>query len=345
MSGPNPAGPAPPRVSPGALAAATAAVALALALLGGEAVLRIAGRTPWQPARIHPHEPVMHEPDPVLGWRAKAGSYAYPGYTPDAGEVHQTYLADGARTTGYHGSGNEPEVALIGDSLMQGWGLSDWQTLAWKLQQRHPTLRFVNYGTGGYGSYQSLLVLERLLSQPDPPRLVIYDFIPVHEQRNVADPAWLFSLSLTARRGIAAVPFATLASDGSLVRHPPQAYPAWWLHDRLSLVAFAEDLWLRARARGRASRGRAVTQAILGEMQELCAARGVRFAVVFFWVSRDQRREYASFLRERGIRFADCTRRITLDLIIPGEGHANAKLNRIWADCISERIPLQESAR
>lgn len=328
-----------------ALAAASAAVGLALALGLSEGVLRLAGRTPWRSVLTPINEPVMHEPDPVLGWRAKPGSYAYPGYAPGAPDVRQTYLADGARATGYRGEGGEDTVALIGDSLMQGWGLSDEETLAWKLQERFPELRFVNYGTGGYGTYQSLLVLERLLAAPDPPRLVIYDFIPVHEDRNVAAPDWLHSLSLTARRGIVAVPFATLANDGGLRRHPPQAYPAWPLHDRLALVALAENAWLRLRSAGRASQGRPVTQAILKEMRERCAARGVGFIVVFFWAPLDLKRDYASFLREHGVRYTDCTRRVTLDLIIAGEGHPNGALNTIWADCISRRIPLRELSR
>ena len=37
----------------------------------------------------------------------------------------------------------------------QGWAIDDNETYPWKLQKRYPSLNVLNYGTGGYGSYQS----------------------------------------------------------------------------------------------------------------------------------------------------------------------------------------------
>jgi hypothetical protein len=142
-----------------------------------------------------------------------------------------------------------------------------------------------------------------------------------------------------------AVPFATLAGDGSFVRHPPQAYPRWPLDERSALVAFAQDLFARAGASRRSAEPRRTTQAMLREMQALCAAHGTRLAVLFFWIDREGREDYARFLRGNGIEIVNCARPVTLDLVIPGEGHPNGKLNALWADCISRRIPLAELAR
>jgi len=328
-----------------ALVAATALVALALGLALGEALLRAAGRGPWRRAELPGFEPVMHEPDAELGWRNRPGAYAYPGYTPGAPEVRVTYLADGSRATGFRGDASANEVWLVGDSFMQGWGLSDDETLAWRLQERHPRLRFVNYGTGGYGTWQSLLRLERELEERAPPRLVVYGFIPAHEERNLASAGWLREQASAARSGMIAVPFATLATDGSLVRHPPQAYPRWPLDERSALVAFAQDLVARAAASRRSAEPRRTTQAMLREMQALCAAHGVRLAVLFFWIDRDGRDDYARFLHANGVEVVNCARPVTLDLVIPGEGHPNGRLNALWADCASRRIPLAGLAR
>jgi hypothetical protein len=339
MSPPDPAAAAgrPRRV---ALAAATALVSLVLVLVVGEALLRAAGRGPWRRAELPGAEPVMHEPDAELGWRNRPGSYVYPGYAPGAPDVRVTYLADGSRDTGFRGEPGAPEVWLAGDSFMQGWGLSDDETLAWRLQARYPELRFVNLGTGGYGTWQTLLRLERALAERPPPRLVVYGFIPAHERRNVASVEWLRDQARAARSGMLAVPFATLAGDGSLVRHPPQAYPRWPLDERSALVAFAQDLFARAGAARRSAEPRRTTQAMLREMQALCAAHGTRLAVLFFWIDREGREDYAPFLRASGAGVVNCARPVTPDLVIPGEGHPNGRLNALWADCVSRRIPL-----
>jgi hypothetical protein len=327
----------PPRA---ALVAATAFVALALGLALGEALLRAAGRDAWRRAELPGSEPVMHEPDPELGWRNRPGAYVYPGYAPGAPEVRVTYLQDGTRATGFRGDAAAPEVWLVGDSFMQGWGLSDDETLAWRLQERYPRLRFVNFGTGGYGTWQSLLRLERALEERAPPRLVVYGFIPAHERRNVASAAWLREQASAARSGMIAVPFATLDDDGSLVRHPPRAYPRWPFDERSALVAFAQDLFARADAWHRSAEPRRTSQAMLREMQALCAGHGVPLTVLFFWIDREGRADYARFLRANGIEVVNCTRAVTLDLMIPGEGHPNGKLNALWAECVSRRLPL-----
>lgn len=329
----------------GALALATALVSLALALAAAEILLRAAGREPWRRARLPGNEPVMYDPDPVLGWRSRPGSWVYPGYSPGAGQVRVTNLPDGSRTTGFRGDASADEVWLVGDSFMQGWGLSDDETLAWRLQAEHPQLRFVNFGTGGYGTWQSLLGLERAFAERAPPKLVVYGFIPVHEERNVASAAWLREQARAARSDTIAVPFATLDRDGALVRHPPQAYPRWPLDERSALVAFAQDLSARARAERRAGERRRATQTILREMHAQSAAQGARFVVVFFWIDRAGRDDYARFLRANGIELVNCTRTVTPELVIPGEGHPNAKLNSLWAECLSRRVVLPELAR
>jgi hypothetical protein len=80
-------------------------------------------------------------------------------------------------------------------------------------------------------------------------------------------------------------------------------------------------------------------------MQALSAGRGARFVVLFFWIDPEDREDYARFLGANGIESVNCARPVTLDLVIPGEGHPNGKLNALWARCVSRRIPLAELGR
>jgi hypothetical protein len=270
-------------------------------------------------------------------------------------------LPDGSRDTGYAGSGGEPWLALLGGSFVQGWGLSDEQTLAWRLQQRQRGLRVTNHGVGGYGTHQSLLVLERLLAGPNAPSVVLYGFIPLHEPRNVADAGWLESLARAGRASLVAAPSVTLDREGALVRHAPRRHPRWPLREWSALAAFGEIVTARALAQGRSEQARDVTLQLLAAMNRSSASRGARFAVVFLWVPPDARvpyREgadprprmyrgdlYARALRAEGIPMLDCSHEITPELTVPGEGHPGAELNDFWAACLSEWLGVTDPLR
>jgi SGNH hydrolase-like domain, acetyltransferase AlgX len=66
------------------------------------------------------------------------------------------------------------DVALIGDSYVEGWGLSDEETISARLAARLH-VQVANLGTAGYGSIQELKVLEKD-AVPLAPRLVAWFF-------------------------------------------------------------------------------------------------------------------------------------------------------------------------
>jgi hypothetical protein len=200
----------------------------------------------------------------------------------------------------------------------------------------------LNYGTGGYSTYQTLLLLEQVFAEAPRPEWVLYGFILPQETRSVAPADWLEQLAGAARQGIAAVPFADLDREGRLERHPPQAYPRWPGRDRLALVAFAQSLWARAGAGRRLERARPVTLRLLEEMDALCTSQGARFVVVFLWSPRAALAEYQLHLQRHRIRSVDCHHPVTPDLVIPSEGHPNEELNRRWAECLSTRLFARE---
>ena len=144
-----------------AYALATAAIGLITILVLSEVVLRLNGFKPWVYAGSS-DEPVMYGRDSVLGWRNRPGDYVMPPFAPGGSSIDVTYLADGRRATGPDDgrSGDDGDLIIVGGSYTQGWAISDRETYAWKLQLRYPKLRVRNHGTGGFGTYQSLLVLE-----------------------------------------------------------------------------------------------------------------------------------------------------------------------------------------
>jgi hypothetical protein len=336
--------PAPPAAPATSRPRRTVALAVTatwfLASLGiAELGPRLLGRHPWRYSEAGAKEPALVEPDPFFGWVNKPGHWVLPPHVSDGPTREVTNLADHSRTTGAPGGANSDRVVFVGCSVTNGYGLSDADTFAWKIQHSHPDLRVVNFGTAAYGTFQSLLRLERVLDESPPPRLALYGFITQHEARNVATYDWLRGLALTSRRGHVAPPYVTLGAGETLERHPPEAFSIWPLADRLVTVRMAGDAYMHLLTYGRPAQGAEATKRLLVEMNELARRRSTPFAVVFLAAQDAKQEEYLAFFRENLIPYLDCVQPLTEDNRIPGEGHPNARLNSLWARCISEKLP------
>jgi hypothetical protein len=316
-----------------------ASISVSLSLAAGEWLLRRAGWGPFRALKFGSNEPTMHEPEPELGWWMKPGEYVMPAALPGAPSTRWTILPDHSRATRAQPVEGGTRLALVGCSYTQGWAVSDTDTFAWKLQERFPQLDIGNYGTGGYGTLQSLLMLERLFDRPNPPRLVIYGLIELHELRNVADPDWQMSQSLFARRGEIELPYCTIESDGSLRRHPPEGFPHWPLREQLATVAQLEFRYNRWRGAGRSAQARQVTEQLLLEMQRLCERHGAVLLVALLDFNHEEAKaHYTRFLRDHGVDAVDCTSPVTRDLVVPLDGHPNGRMHTRYADCVSDAL-------
>ena len=124
------------------------AVSLGLTVCLGlsEIIFRLKGHRTW---RYQPdlERPTIHEPDPVLGWKNKPGSYLIPPYSSDAEAIKVTFLADGRRATAEHPNPRPHTFLVFGGSITQGWAISDEATFAWKLQRKYPYVEVLSYGT------------------------------------------------------------------------------------------------------------------------------------------------------------------------------------------------------
>ncbi len=321
----------------GPLAAVALGGVLSVVLL--EAGLRATGHEPWRDLPpLAAGEPGLHEPDDQLGWRNKAGVYVWDrrvNHPP----IHMTFWSGGRRATGPAPKPQTRRALLIGGSFTQGWAVSDAETLGWRLQTQFSHVEFANYGTAGYGTTQSLMVLNKELAARSPaPELAIYGFLTAHDRRNVAHPAWLRGLATRRSndRIEPRVPFAELDA-GEIRLHPPITYPDWPLKRISAASAFLEWRWFELRSRSRTENESEVTRALLVEMDRASRAAGTHLLVAILMGSPSGSGLVRS-MREQGIDAVDCTHPRPGETAVPVYGHPNARVNAYWARCIGRHL-------
>lgn len=316
-----------------------AVISFLISLAAVEVGLRAAGYRPWVAITSPSVEPTLHDPDAELGWWLRPGHWRYGPYVPGGATVEVSIGADRARRT--RPNANEvsitaaPEVLLLGCSFTFGWAVSDDETWAWHLQTLRPDLRVTNRGTGAYGTFQALLLLERVLADGTRPQHVIYGFASDHLMRNVNPQNWIKMLAALSRQHIVAVPYCTLDGEQRLVRHAPQSYPAWPLRSRSAAVAVLQDGWFGLWARSREPDANEVTRQLISTMADRCRAAGVRFSLLMLKVGDPARGEILPFARTHGIEVIDCDRPVSTKDRVPGDVHPHGPFNRAWAECIA----------
>ncbi len=196
-----------------------------------------------------------------------------------------------------------------------------------------PSSNVENLGTPGYGTYQSLLTMQRLLETKPAPAYFVYLFNGFHEARNSADPTWIRAAARSAS-GVF-FPFAVL-SNGQLEARRTNGDIIWPISQHLRSAAMIEEYYERAEAWTRVRNRRALTQALLVKMDQLARSAGAKFTVVLFddlqkpdWLA------YREFLSAHAIAFANCD---LPELSKPGyrqpDGHPNAKMSELLSQCV-----------
>ena len=79
------------------------AASLLLSLLAVEMTARLAGLRPKDELAANPNEPILHAPDPTLGWTTIPGSYVIPPYAYGGTEARITIRPDHSRATAASG--------------------------------------------------------------------------------------------------------------------------------------------------------------------------------------------------------------------------------------------------
>lgn len=195
-----------------------------LVFVGLEIVLRASGK---QPAKLIDRkkegEPAIFEKDSILGWKCRPGVYdRWPKSWENSSGIKVTIWLDGSRATRPAAIIKDKQIIIIGCSFAFGWAISDEQTFAWKVQEEFPDIEFLNYSANGYGTYQSLLSLERYFKHnPDAkPLMILYGFSVFHEDRNVASFKYIRGMRVSNRVDLC-VPYCRINGMGILERKPP----------------------------------------------------------------------------------------------------------------------------
>ena len=299
-------------------------VSLAVALVAVEGAARAMGYRP-APVRTVTQEPWAAF-DPELGWTNR------PNAQLPWSDGEATFWADASRRTRRVETTPAQRVVLVlGCSYTQGLVVRDEDTFAWKLQQRFPQFDFRNFGTGGYGGYQSLLRFRRWLRDGHrPPQLVVYGFADFHGVRDRATQAWMSQL-IHARAFVP--PHADFVKE-RLAEFPGRsiALSRW---SRQSAVWNLVEAWyIRAAdfAPDDATRTMQVQQAVVEQLQREVTTSGSRLLIADLWTAPEARHQWQQFFSTRGMAVAEC--------VVDGLPfrHPDVFWNVRHADCIEQAI-------
>lgn len=312
-------------------------VGIILSISLAELLLRVTGYANKHNLLVHKvaQEREATLPDEETGWKNRESTYT--SFIPSTNKVILvTILEDGRRATEINDNRtSRPKIITIGGSFTRGHGISDNETYPWKLQEKIPKMKVLNYGVGGYGTYQSLLTLERLLPKIDSPKIVIYGFIDHHMYRNIADGIVLELISRLSKDKYLSLPYATIDKNGSLIRHRPESCAVWPLRNRLATVSLAEITFMRLKTFKRRSQKGEVTTKLLVEMNKICKKYDALLIVALFRIEKEHIGFYLDFLEKNNVLFVDCSHLLTDKVRINADAHPDEKINFLFAEKIS----------
>jgi len=326
--------------------AGLAFAAIAASLLAAEALLRARGYRPWTPdpvaAQVEPGGS-LYEPDPVLGYGLRPGSFEV---TLASGlRFHATHDAERHRATAAGASGSrgvagppDSEIWIFGDSFSYGWAVGDEQAYPWLLQTAFPRRRVVNFAVGGYGTLQALLQLETALRSHPHPALVVLAHNFFHDPRNTFSRPRRREVAPWNRLGPIGHPLARVAPDGELeFGSAPVAYAELPLMRRsalANLAATALDV-----LDDRRLRSDEVTRALLERFTAAGRAVGTPVVVVTLEASAANA-PILDFAASLGARTADVSvdLRLRENTNLPHDGHPSALAHRRYAKRLAQVI-------
>jgi hypothetical protein len=306
-------------------------VSLALA----EAVLRFFPAFEPQPPRYPGEVPDRGSehlvPDPALGWRMRPNT----DWRADTDEYQVRYRSNQQGFRDEHGSSQKPrKIALVGDSLAFGFGVSFEQTFGALLESKLPETAVYNFALPAFGLDQIWRSAAEV-ALPTRPDLLIVGFI--------ADD---FSRSLTAfRKDVGFNKPTFVLQDGALVRQTPEHRPPAWirfLDQRSRLWTGGREALHRLGVRFGIGPWWEPNRAILDAIRADCRAAGTPVLFVFLPMAKPYRFPALSdYMRETGAAFLDLgsqAQRPPGTLHYPLDGHPNPEGHRYVAEALFDWI-------
>ena len=217
------------------------------AFLFVEILLRFNDQNPWGNFIVDLNEPTINQPDKIKGWDLKPGKYLFEPYSETGKKFIVSVNEDKTRFTGMPPQESLGDIAIFGGSISMGHGVDDRENYPYFLQQKIKNYTVKNYSVGGYGTYQSLLKIEEMLQENKNIKSIIVDFDNHAESKNVGDEFWLRTLTKYSKRGVVALPYASIKEDGNLKRHKPVKYLKLPLREKSTVIAKIEKRIMKYR--------------------------------------------------------------------------------------------------
>ena len=291
--------------------------ALLVGLMGAEVAARLLGYSPAVDTTVASPWTAY---DPELGWIDNPGAHL------SSGRGMATIEADGSRRTKLRPLADPKAVVLVlGCSYTLGFGVDDKDTFAWKLQERFPEFDVENFGTAGYGTYQSLLRFRRFLRERHTaPALVVFGFADFHGARDRATRSFMGN----TRAYVA--PHVDL-ENGRLVEKPGKFIPMTPPAKVFALWNLAE--WTYKREVEYApddAKTVEIHRATLLQLRREVEAAGSTLLVADLWTMAPDRPSWHEFFQSQQFRLAEC-----VSDRLP-YAHPDLFWNLRHADCIEE---------
>jgi len=312
---------------------ATVIVSILFLFLFLEIVLRILGNN----SRIDDFlrdEPVVYQEDIELGWTHKPGNYIFKPWSQEGKITNLTINPDGSRKI-LNQNARGLKILFFGGSVTQGWAVDDSETFANYFQNKKKNSYVFNFGVGGYGGFQSLLLQERVTKELESIDHIIYGFIDHHEIRNVAAGSWLYMLTEYSSRGHINLPYASIYKN-ELKKNKPVNYIKLPLSEYSSLIAKVEKRIMKLKSFAREKKKFEISKLVIEEMLKNAKSNNAKFTVLFLSNSDNSLEKYKNFFNEAKINYINC--QFPKNQGVKGEGHPNEVGHKNVADCLIKNL-------
>ena len=322
-------------------------ISIIITLATIEIFLRIFVIKPWEYLKVE--DPLINLNDPVLGWKAKEGTYNFSPMHRTGNSFSLKINKNGNRENGSSKIDNKNEILLIGGSFTQGWGVNDNETFSFKLQENYNNYKIYNFGQAGYGTIQSYLLLKEQLLKSKNPKLIIYGIIQHHEYRNIAHESWLRMLSQYSSRGSVSTPYGSLSKKNELIIYPPIGYSTLPFREKLSTITLIEKVYNKLNSKKRVYKrlgdGKKIKQQVLVTRKTIMNIKKIskkinsNFVVVNLdWAGSLKMNNYKNFFKEKNINFVNCAVPLDKKFAIPGDYHTNEMAHTLYKECLIDYI-------
>jgi hypothetical protein len=141
-------------------------------------------------SQIRDLSPGKYNQDLKIGWVHRPGKYLFKSVEDNNTDpITVTYWDNGHRASRPNQDKAGKLILLVGCSFIEGYGLSDNDTIAWNLQSLRSDLKVENLGVNGYGTLHVYLTLkEHLRHTKESDITVVYGYANFHKYRNIKNP-------------------------------------------------------------------------------------------------------------------------------------------------------------